>query len=83
VLRFLQASMGYLGYVYVESKSFEVRSNVHRGVHLEERSKGLSRSVIMAWPTIFWLLATWDSLTPLEKAREKWRSFRFGSKVYV
>jgi hypothetical protein len=32
--------------------------------------KGI-KSVIMAWPTIFWLLATWDSLTPLEKAREK------------
>jgi hypothetical protein len=75
--------MGYLGYVYVESKSFEVRSNVCGGVRLEERSKGLSRSVILAWPSIFWLIAAWDSLTSLEKAREKWRSFRFGSKVYV
>ena len=75
--------MGYLGYVYVESKSFEFRSDVRGGVRLEERSKGLSRSVIMAWPTILWLLAAWDSLTPVEKAREKWRSFRFGSKVYV
>jgi hypothetical protein len=53
------------------------------GVRLEERSRGLSWSVIMAWPSIFWLLATWDSLTPLEKTREKWRSFRFGSIVYV
>jgi hypothetical protein len=75
--------MGYLGYVYVESKSFEVRSNVRGGVRLEERSRGLSRSVIMAWPSIFWLLAAWDSLIPLEKTREKWRSFRFGSIVYV
>jgi hypothetical protein len=45
--------MGYLGYVYVESKSFEVRSDVRGGVRLEERSKGVSRSVIIAWPTIF------------------------------
>jgi hypothetical protein len=75
--------MGYLGYVYVESKSFEIRSDVHGGVRLEERSKGLSRSVIMAWPTIFWLIVAWDSLTPADKAREKWRSFRFGSKAYV
>ena len=75
--------MGYLGYVYVESKSFEVRSDVCGGVCLEERSKGLSHSVIMVWPTIFWLLAAWDSLTPLEKVQEKWRSFIFGSKVYV
>jgi hypothetical protein len=45
--------MGYLGYVYVDSKSFEVRSDVRGGVRLEERSKGVSRSVIIAWPTIF------------------------------
>jgi hypothetical protein len=32
--------MGYLGYVYVESKSFKVRSDVRGDVHLEERSKG-------------------------------------------
>ena len=64
-------------------ESFEVRSYLCGGVCLEERSKGLSRSVIMVWPTIFWLLAAWDSLTPSDKAREKWRSFRFGSKVYV
>ena len=82
-LKFSDCYMGYLGYVYVESKSFEVRSNVRGGVRLEERSKGPSRSVIMAWPTIFWLLVAWDSLTLADKAREKWRSFRFGSKVYV
>jgi hypothetical protein len=75
--------MGYLGYVYVESKSFEFRSAVRGGVRLEERSKGVSRSVIMAWPTIFWLIAAWDSLTPSNKDREKWRSFRFGNIVYV
>jgi hypothetical protein len=81
--KFSDCFMGYLGYVYVESKSFEIRSDVHGGVRLEERSKGLSRSVIMAWPTIFWLIVAWDSLTPADKAREKWRSFRFGSKAYV
>jgi organic hydroperoxide reductase OsmC/OhrA len=53
--KFSACFMGYLGYVYMESKSFEIRSDVRGGVRLEERSKGLSRSVIMAWPTIFWL----------------------------
>jgi hypothetical protein len=81
--KFSACFIGYLGYVYVESKSFEIRSDVRGGVRLEERSKGLSCLVTMAWPTIFRLLVAWDSLTPLEKAREKWRSFRFGSKVYV
>ena len=66
----------------MESKSFEVRLDVCGGLCLEERSKRLSRLVIMAWPTIFWLPAAWDSLTPLKEG-EKWRSFRFGSKVYV
>jgi hypothetical protein len=81
--KFSDYFMGYIGYVYVESKSFEVRSDVRGGVRLEERKKGLSRSVIMAWPTIFWLIVAWDSLTHADKAREKWRSFRFGSIVYV
>jgi hypothetical protein len=75
--------MGYIGYVYVESKAFEIRSDVRGGVRLEERSKGLTRSVIMAWPTIHWLLVAWDFLASVEKAKDKWRSFRFGSIVYV
>jgi hypothetical protein len=80
VLSSVLVYIGYLGYVYVESKLFEFRLDVRGGVQLEERSKGLSRSVIMAWPTILWLLIAWDSLTLVEKAR---KSFRFGSKVYV
>jgi hypothetical protein len=75
--------MGYIGYVYVESKAFEFRSDVRGGVRFEERSKGLTRSVIMAWPPIHWLLVAWDFLAPVEKAKEKWRTFRFGSIVYV
>ncbi|KAE8100207.1 hypothetical protein FH972_018132 [Carpinus fangiana] len=47
--------MGYLGYFYVENKSFEFRSNVHGGFPLAEKSRGRLREVIMAWPTIFWL----------------------------
>ena len=39
--------MGYIGYVYVESKSFKVKSNVCGGVRLEERSKGVSQWVIL------------------------------------
>jgi hypothetical protein len=40
--------MGYLGYFYVENKSFEFRSNVQGGVQLAEKSRGKTREVIMA-----------------------------------
>jgi hypothetical protein len=48
-----------------------------------ERSKGVSRSVIMAWPTVFWLLLSWDYLTQSDKIQESWRTFRFNNIVYV
>jgi hypothetical protein len=40
--------MGYLGYFYVENKSFEFRSNVQGGVQLAEKSRGKTQEVIMA-----------------------------------
>ncbi|KAE8076421.1 hypothetical protein FH972_015077 [Carpinus fangiana] len=47
--------MGYLGYFYVETKSFEIRSNVEGAIQLAKKSRGKSQSVIMAWPTVLWL----------------------------
>ena len=62
--------MGYLGYFYVEMKAFEFRSNVQGGVQLEEKSKGRTHAVIMAWPTILLLVSTWEYLTNNETAGE-------------
>jgi hypothetical protein len=75
--------MGYLGYFYVENKSFEFRSNVQGGVQLAEKSRGKTREVIMAWPAIFWLVSAWDYLSNSETVRENWRTFRFGWLSYV
>jgi hypothetical protein len=75
--------MGYLGYFYVETKAFEIRSNVQGGVQLAEKSKGKTHSVIMAWPTIFWLAGAWDYLTNNEIVSENWRTFRFGCCSYI
>jgi hypothetical protein len=75
--------MGYLGYFYVENKAFEFHSNVQGGVQLAEKSRGNCRSVIMAWPTVFWLVSAWDYLTNTETVRENWRTFRFGCLAYV
>jgi hypothetical protein len=79
----LVGGMGYLGYFYVDSKAFEIRSNVQGGVQLAENRRGRTRSVIMAWPTIFWLASAWDYLTNIEIGSENWRTFRFGCYSYV
>jgi hypothetical protein len=75
--------MGYRGYFYVESKSFEFCSNVQGGVQLAEKSRGKVRLVIMSWPTTFWLVSAWDYLTKSETVRENWRTFHFGCLMYV
>jgi hypothetical protein len=75
--------MGYLGYFYVETKSFEFRSNVQGRVQLAEKSRGKSRLVIMAWPTILWLVNAWDYLTNSKTVHENWRTFRFGCLTFV
>lgn len=75
--------MGYLGFFYVYSKSLEIRFDVNEGVQIPERSKGVSRSVIMVWPTVYWLVNAWDFLTTGETVHENWRTFRFGSFAYA
>jgi hypothetical protein len=79
----LVGGTGYLGYFYVDTKAFEIRSNVQGGVQWAEKSRGKNRSVIMAWPTIFWLASAWDYLTNTEIVSENWRTFRFGCYSYV
>jgi hypothetical protein len=75
--------MGYLGFFYVESKSFEIWSDVNGGVQMAEQSRGVSRLVIMAWLIVFWLFNAWDFLIIGETVHENWRMFRFGSFAYV
>ena len=75
--------MGYLGFFYEEAKSFELCSDEREGVRLVEWSKRVFRSITLAWPTILWLVTSWDSLLKGEESRESWRSFRFGNMVYV
>jgi hypothetical protein len=50
---------------------------------LAEKSRGKTRSAIMAWPTIFWLVSAWDYLTNSEIVCENFRTFRFGCFSYV
>jgi hypothetical protein len=75
--------MGYLGFFYVEKKSFEFRSDVRGGVRLKEWSKGVHRWVIMAWPTISWFSEACGALSASGNVEGKYETFRFGDRRYV
>jgi hypothetical protein len=75
--------MGYLGYCYVDSKSFEFRSEVSGGVRLAERSRHLFRAVILGWSSLVWLMQAVERLSKGEEDNDKWKTFRMGSTVYV
>jgi hypothetical protein len=75
--------MGYLGYCYVDSKSFEFRSEVSGGVRLAERSRRLFRAVIFGWSSLVWLMQAVERLSKGEEDNDKWRTFLMGSTVYM
>jgi hypothetical protein len=56
--------MGYMGYFYIESKSFELRSRVgNGGCRLAEWSRGVFRSVVMDFQSVVWMLHMMEELT--------------------
>lgn len=69
--------MGYLGFFYVEAKSFEFRSEISGGVRLAERSRGVFRVVVLGWPSVFWLMQSLEVLIKGDKLSESWRTFRW------
>jgi hypothetical protein len=75
--------MGYLGYCYVVSKSFEFRFEVSGGVRLAERSRHLFQAVILGWSSLVWLMQAVEQLSKGEEDNDKWRTFQMGSTVYV
>lgn len=49
--------MGYLGYFYVEAKSFKILYKIrNKGIRLAERSKWVHRAVILGKSSVGWLL---------------------------
>jgi hypothetical protein len=75
--------MGYLGYCYVDSKSFEFWSEVSGRVRLAERSRRVFWEVILGWSCLVWLMQAVERLSKGEEDNDKWRTFRMGSTVYV
>lgn len=76
--------MGYLGYFYVESKSFELQSGVgNKGSRLAEWSRGLFRSVVMGFQSVVWMLNMMEELTNGLTSKEFCRSCRVGDSVFI
>jgi hypothetical protein len=75
--------MGYLGFCYVDSKSFEFRSDVSSGVRQAKRSRSIFRAVNLGWPSIVWLMKAMEGFTKGDESSENWRTFCQGSTAYV
>lgn len=74
--------MGYLGYFYVETKSFEIRSEFgNGGVPLAKWSRGIFQSVVMAIQSIVWLLNTMEELIKGDTSKDLYRTCRIGYSV--
>jgi hypothetical protein len=76
--------MGYLGYFYIESKSFELQSGVgNGGFRLAKWSRGLFRSVVMGFQSVVWMLNMMEQLTNGLTSKEFCRPRRVGDSVFI
>jgi len=77
--------MGYVGFFYVEAKSFEIRSefSVGDGIRLAERSKGLFREVFLNKLSLGWFRRSMEELRQGGEIRDFCRTFRVGSMVHI
>jgi hypothetical protein len=76
--------MGYLGFFYVEAKSFEFRSAIGDGsVRLAERSRGLFRAVHLSRLSIGWFVSSMEALRVEGDTKEFCRTFRVGTTVHI
>jgi hypothetical protein len=75
--------MGYLGYFYIETKSYEIRFRVgNGGVGLVERSRGIFLVVVMVIQSIVWLLKM-EELIHKDNLKEFCRTGRDGYTTFV
>ncbi|GLT60936.1 hypothetical protein SLA2020_336750, partial [Shorea laevis] len=76
--------MGYLGFFYVEAKSFEFRSAIGDGsVRLAERSRGLFRAVHLSRMSFGWFVSSMEALRVEGDAKEFCRTVRVGTTVHI
>jgi hypothetical protein len=76
--------MGYLGYFYVESKSFELRSGVgNGGFRLAEWSIGLFRSMVKGFQSVVWMLNMMEELMNGLTSKEFCRSVETSESLWA
>jgi len=77
--------MGYVGYFYVEAKSFKFRSDVcvGDGIRLAEWNKGLFRVVFLNKLSVGWFRRSMEELKQGGEIRDFCRTFRVGSTVFI
>jgi len=77
--------MGYVGYFYVETKSFEFRSDVcvGDGIRLAEWNKGLFRAVFLNKLSVEWFRRSMEELKQGGEIRDFCRTYRVGSTAFI
>ncbi len=77
--------MGYVGYFYVEAKSFEFRSDacVGDGIRLAEWNKGRFRAVFLTKLSVGWFRRSMEELRQGGEMRDFCRTIRVGSTVHI
>jgi hypothetical protein len=77
--------MGYVGFFYVEAKSFELCSEfcVGDGIRIVERSRGLFRVMFLSKLSVGWFRRSMEKLRQGGEMREFCRTFRVGSTVHI
>jgi hypothetical protein len=77
--------MGYVGFFYVEAKSFELRYEfcVGDGIRIAERSRGLFRAVFLSKLSVGWFRRSMEELRQGGEMREFCRTSRVGSTVHI
>lgn len=84
ILCFCNLTMGYLGCICVESKSYEIRSEIgNGGVRLDWRSRGIFRAVVLGKLSVIWLIHTMEALIKGDELRYFCRTLRSGNTAYV
>jgi hypothetical protein len=77
--------MGYVGFFYVEAKSFEILFEfcVGDGIRLAEWSKGLFRAMFLSKASVEWFRKSMEELRQGREIQDFCRTFRVGSMVHI
>jgi hypothetical protein len=81
----IRIMMGYVGFFYLEAKSFELHSKfcVKDGIRFAKRSKGLFIAMFLSKLSVGWSRRLLEELQQGGEMREFCRTFWVGSTVHI